>query len=131
LAQLFLVEPNPVPATAGYTPKVQGLGSNFPYSTLNSGDNLITDLTGTAGVGQQVGQFVLPTQLTWYQDPTGTGGYTTPLNFGAGGGSLRMDWIPDKTPAPGTLGSGHVIWLYQGLANTSGILNGIDPKTSS
>ena len=129
LAQLFLVEPV-VSTTQDANSRVQGVGSNFPYSTLESGSNLITDLTGSTADGKPYGQYVLPTHLTWYEDTTGTGGYTTPFNNSDTAGTLDMVWIPDKTPVAGTLGSGRVIWLYQGLVNTSGILNTIEPTLS-
>jgi hypothetical protein len=129
LAQLFLVEPN-VSTADDPNSLVQGLGSNFPYSALASGSNLVTDFTGSTANGKQFGNFLLPTQLTWYTDSTSSGGYTTAFNTTEGAGVLEMYWIPSKTPLPGTLGSGRVIWLYQGLDNTSGVFNAIEPTLS-
>ncbi len=129
LAQLFLVEPK-VSTTDNPNSLVQGVGSNFPYSTLASGSNLVTDFTGSTTNGKQYGNYLLPTHLTWYTDSTSSGGYTTAFNTIEGGGTLDIVWIPDKTPRAGTLGSGRVIWLYQGLENTSGVYNAIEPTLS-
>jgi hypothetical protein len=129
LAQLFLVEPK-VSTTDDPNSLVQGVGSNFPYSTLASGSNLVTDFTGSTADGKQFGNFLLPTHLTWYTDSTSSGGYTTAFNTVEGAGVIDIVWIPSKTPQPGTLGSGRVIWLYQGLDNTSGVFNAIEPTLS-
>jgi hypothetical protein len=130
LAQLFLVEPK-VSTTDDPDSLIQGVGSNFPYSTLNSGSNLIADFTGSTTNGQEFGNYLLPTKVTWYVDSTSSGGYTAPFNAVQGAGTLEMYWIPDKTPRPGTLGSGRVIWLYQGLDNNPGVLNALEPALNN
>ena len=69
---------------------------------------------------------MLPTEAPWALDGTSAGAYTAPAGFTQGGGQLSIVYTPDKHPQAGTLGSGKVVFLLQGLMNTSSILNVVD-----
>jgi hypothetical protein len=116
---------------------VSGLVSFFTQSFLQSGNLLIIDVgktNQTAGapdlsaptVMTHVGGLLLPTQASWAFDTTSGGAYTAPMGFTQGGGQLSIAYTPDATPKAGTLGSGKIEVLLQGLINVSSILNATD-----
>jgi hypothetical protein len=47
-------------------------------------------------------------------------------NWNFGLGDPKFQYIPDKHPVPGSLGSGRVILVFRGLLNNSGAQNAID-----
>ncbi len=74
---------------------------NFPGNYLNSNGTLISPLAnGNA-----------PSSVN---------------NWNMGLGDVRFQFIPDAHPRPGTLGSGRVIMVVNGLLNASGALNPAD-----
>jgi hypothetical protein len=106
---------------------------------LQTGNLLLLDLAAPPA-GQASGQSVengtpqnvgnglsLPTHLNWFFADNSGSAYAAPAGFTQGGGDMDLVWIPDKHTVPGTLSSGRVIVLFQGLINTSSVLNTIDP----
>ncbi len=123
------------------TGRVTGLVSLFTQNYLQSGNLLIIDVGGTnqppsttptpvqtggPTVTSNVGGLALPTQVPWAFDATSAGAYTAPSGFTQGGGQLSVVYTPDRHARAGTLGSGKVVFLLQGLINTSSILNVVD-----
>jgi hypothetical protein len=127
------------PTAAGNPEPLTGEVGFIPQNYLQASDLLIFDLsaapageptgqTTESGAPQDVGNGLsLPTHLHWSADSLGAGGYTAPLGFNQSGGYMDIDYIPDKHAKPGTLASGKMIVLYQGLINTSSVLNPLDP----
>ena len=132
-AQLLLS--TPVDPTTGQT---TGLVTLFSQNYLQSGSSVIIDVgrtdqpgvtaiqTGGPTTLSGVGGLQLPTQAPWALDTTSAGAYTAPAQFVQGGGELSIVYTPDKKPKAGTLGSGKVVFLLQGLLNNSSILNVVD-----
>ena len=132
-AQLLLS--TPVDPTTGQT---TGLVTLFAQNYLQSGSSVIIDVgrtdqpgvtpiqTGGPTILSGVGGLQLPTQAPWAFDDTSAGAYTAPAQFVQGGGELSIVYTPDKTPKAGTLGSGKVVFLLQGLLDNSSILNVVD-----
>jgi len=118
--------------------QVTGLVSLFAQNYLQSGNLLIIDVgrsnqvgttpiqTGGPATLSNVDGQLLPTQMPWAFDTTSAGAYTAPVGFTQGGGQLSIVYTPDRRPQKGTLGSGKVVFLLQGLINTSSILNVVD-----
>jgi hypothetical protein len=106
---------------------------------LQTGNLLLFDLaappagqaTGQStenGTPQNVGNGIsLPTHLDWDLADNSGSAYAAPQGFTQGGGYMDIVWIPDKHTVPGTLSSGRIVVLFQGLLNTSSVLNTIDP----
>ena len=118
--------------------QVTGLMSFFAQNYLQSGNLVIADvgttnqpaasapdLSGPTTLKSIQGQ-LLPTQMPWAFDTTSAGAYTAPLGFTEGGGQLTIKYTPDAHPKPGTLGSGKIQVLLQGLMHTTTILNVVD-----
>ncbi len=153
-AQLILFTPSSTagPAPGGSTVtvpggQVTGLFSFFGQNFLQSGNLAIADVGTTNQQGptingitypgsppdlsgpttlQSVNGRLLPTQMPWAFDTTSAGAYTAPLGFTQGGGQLSIRYTPDARPKTGTLGSGKIEVLLQGLMHTSTILNVVD-----
>ena len=119
---------------------VTGVVSLFAQNYLQSGNLVIIDVGNSNQVQQAItpvqtggpttlsnvnGQ-MLPTQMPWAFDATSAGAYGAPSGFTQGGGQLSIVYTPDKHPRAGTLGSGKVTFLLQGLINTTSILNVVD-----
>jgi hypothetical protein len=113
-----------------YANQITGGAALFGQNYLQSGSMAFLDLNGTPAPGSD--PHALPTQLTWtYDFNTSAGPYAAPggiapgSGFTQGAGTLRLEWIPDPHPLPGTSGSGQVIVTFQGLINTSQIVSGV------
>ncbi len=83
------------------------------------------DLSGPTTL-QDVKGLLLPTSMPWAFDATSAGAYTAPAGFTQGGGQIAIKYTPDAHPRAGTLGSGKIEVLLQGLMHTSTILNILD-----
>jgi hypothetical protein len=131
------------PPTSTATEPLTGQVAIIAKNYLQTSNLLIFDLapppagqaTGQSaenGTPKNVGNGIsLPTHLNWYFDDNSASGYAAPTGFTQGGGYLDIVWVPDKHPVPGTLSSGRVIVLFQGLMNTSSITNTIDPGVTN
>jgi hypothetical protein len=118
------------------TQPVTGAIFYVPADFLQSGSSILLDLSGPTGTGVNG----LPTHLNWIHDPdsgiifTGAGTLpifngtapipgtdkTTPstiVDFNLGAGVSTFKFVPDRHPLPGTLGSGKVYLITQGLLN--------------
>ncbi len=133
-AQLLVFTPQPAPAGTPDTPTTaatfgaySGLGVYVPYNALNTSNELIFDLgpqrTATTA---RVGGLDLPTHLTWTLDPNGVGAFTSPAGFNQGAGVLDIVYTPDGSPRGGAIQSGKITYVFQGLVNTSSVLNSIE-----
>ena len=129
-AQLLIFTPRPMPAgtpdnatTAATYGAYDGLGVFVPHDALATSNELILDLGPESNATtEDVGGLRLPTHLTWTLDPTGVGAYTTPAGFTQGAGDVDIVYTPDKTPQGGAIQSGTITYLFQGLVNTSSVL---------
>jgi hypothetical protein len=131
------------PTKAGDPEPLSGQVSFIPQNYLQESDLLVFNLspapagepTGQAtenGTPLQVGNGIsLPTHLHWSYDLASAGGYTAPQGFTQGDGYMDVEWIPDKTTKPGTLASGRVVVLFQGLLNTSSVVSALDPGVTA
>ncbi len=123
-------DPNATPTPGDpYANEVTGVAGLFPQNILQGGSTLALDLNGASNSSS--GSLDLPTQLTWtYDSNTSAGAYAAPVGFDQGAGTLDIKWIPDARPLAGTMGSGKVIVTFQGLINTSGLVNPISKLIS-
>ncbi len=138
-AQLLMFTPAVDPATvAGPLPAFNqayaatngaytGLAVFVPYNALQTSNELVLDLGPRQTTETRpVGGLDLPTRITWSLDPNGVGGFTSAPGFTQGGGTLRVDYTPDRTPRGGAIQSGTITYAFQGLINTSSALNSIE-----
>ncbi len=104
-----------------------GLGVFVPYNALSTSNELILDLTPTATTATKlVNGLNLPTSMNWTLDPAGAGAFTSPAGFNQGAGTLKIVYTPDATPRGGAIQSGKITYVFQGLINTSSVLDSID-----
>jgi len=133
-AQLLIFTPQPSPAgtpdnaaSAATFGAYSGLGVYVPYDALNTSNELIFDLGPTpTATTARVGNLDLPTHLTWTLDPNGVGAYTSPAGFNQGAGNVDIIYTPDRDPKGGAIQSGKITYVFQGLVNTSSVLNSIE-----
>jgi hypothetical protein len=127
------------PADPGATPtpgnpyanQITGIAGLFPQNLLQSSAALVLDLNGTPGTSAGVGPSGLPTHLTWsYDNNASAGPYAAPIGFLQGAGTLDIQWVPDAHPLPGTMGSGKVVFTFQGLINGSQLVSPISKVLS-
>jgi hypothetical protein len=105
--------------------QVTGIATLFPQNYLQTGGLLNLDLNGTPATG--AGANSLPTQMDWtYDSFSSAGPYAAPaLTFNQGTGVVDFQYIPDRHPIPGTMGSGRVVVSFQGLINTNQIFSAV------
>ena len=104
-----------------------GLGVFVPYNALSTSNELLLDLTpAQATATTLVNGLNLPTAMNWSVDPNGVGAFTDAAGFGQGGGTLKIVYTPDATPQGGAIQSGKITYVFQGLIDSSSILNSIE-----
>jgi hypothetical protein len=107
-----------------YANQVTGIAGLIPENILQSGNELVLDLSAIESPGSN--PLTLPTSLTWtYDNNSSAGAYAAPALFTQGAGTLSIKWIPDAHPLPGTMGSGKMIVIFKGLINDSQVVNPI------
>jgi hypothetical protein len=108
-----------------YANQVTGIAAVFTQNYLQTGGMAVLDLNGLPAPG--AGPFTLPTHLNWtYDSFSSSGPYTGPvLDFNQGTGIVDIQYIPDRHPQPGTMGSGRLIVAFQGVINTNQITSAI------
>ena len=111
-----------------------GTAAIFPENTIYSGESVVLDLEGNPSTNPSPAtaaydQNGLPTHMVWVPDTASGTGYTGANGFGQGYGDMDAVYHPDKHPQKGTIASGKVTMLYQGLINKAGILSYDDPLT--
>jgi hypothetical protein len=113
-----------------YANQVTGVAALFGQNYLQAGTLAILDLNGYPPPGAD--PRTLPTHLSWtYDSFSSAGPYTGPsLDFFQGTGVVDIQYIPDRHPAPGTMGSGRLIVSFQGVINTNQITSAISPVYS-
>jgi hypothetical protein len=117
-------DPNATPNPGDpYANQVTGVAGLFTKNFLQTGDLLILDLNGAPGPGS--GSRSLPTHLSWTYDTDSAALYAAPTGFTQGTGVLDIQYIPDRVPLAGTMGSGQMIVTFQGLINVSQVTNPI------
>jgi hypothetical protein len=129
--QLTLFPPASPSATPNpgdpYANQVTGIAALFGQNYLQAGTLAILDLNAVTMPG--IDPRTLPTHLNWtYDSFSSSGPYTGPaLDFNQGAGVLDIQYIPDRHPQPGTMGSGRLIATFQGVINTNQITSAISP----
>ena len=118
--------PDDAPSAAIYG-AYDGLATFIPHDALNTSNELNLDIGPSRTTPTtSVGGLDLPTHLTWTLDPTGVGAYTSPAGFTQGAGDVDIVYTPDATPARGAIQSGTITYVFQGLVNTSSVLNSVE-----
>jgi hypothetical protein len=118
-------DPNAAPNPGNpFANRVTGVAALFPQNLLQTGGQLVLDLSAIPAPGSK--PQALPTHLSWTYDLVASqGNYTSPALFTQGTGALDIKWLPDAHPLAGTLGSGKMIVTFQGLLNYSQIANSV------
>jgi hypothetical protein len=116
-------DPNATPNPGDpFANQVTGIASLFPQNFLQSGGIANLDVSGPTTPGS--GPTALPAHLNWTFDSFSSAGpYTAPsLDFNQGQGVVDIQYIPDRHPRPGSMGTGKAIVTFQGVINTSQII---------
>jgi hypothetical protein len=108
-----------------YANQVTGIAAVFTHNYLQTGGLAVLDLNGLPAAGAD--PLTLPTHLNWtYDSFSSAGPYTGPsLDFNQGTGIVVIQYMPDRHPQPGTMGSGRLIVAFQGVINTNQITSAI------
>jgi hypothetical protein len=122
--QLFPpANPNATPTPGDpYANQVTGLAGLIPQNWLQTGAELVLDITSTPGLVSNPSN-TLPNNLTWTYDIASGGPFTSPALFTQGTGVMNIKYLPDAHPQLHTLGSGRFIVQIQGLINYSQLIS--------
>jgi hypothetical protein len=110
--------------------EVTGIVTMFPQNLLQTGSMFFLDAVGQPASASD--PKALPTHLSWTLDAfAGAGAFVAPaIDFFQGAGVLDIQYLPDRHPLAGSMGSGRMIVSIQGVMNYSQLFSDVSKAIS-